>query len=547
AVDFPGLHNKLRTEYGPASVRPHEVASVLQDIQRDLEDYEAEIYHLERLRQEKQRLEQYAAQMRSLFSPIRKVPDEIICHIFDDCCDMNSFRVVGLTRRLPTPMSQALRSKPAMVISSVCSRWRRNALSMPVIWSRISLLWNMHLTEEYCEREHTEVFFPLSNFLDLSQQCPMTVNLEVEGWPFATPAVLHPVFERLFLQAVRWQNFSFRCVEYTIQELLDFAGISPAAFPVLSELCVTYVDENDLIPFLDTAPKLQSLSLGDNLDCMPQGFKYYLQLSHLDFCPDQAEIQNLFDKCPNLVSLRVPESWHLPNAVGSMTITCSSRLETLIIRHGHWWNDVSDAIFPLLRLPSLKTLRLEKSQRRVHNEGIDGKPWNNFEPFKVFVHRSTFQLTTFSMQQLTISDANLVYILFHLPTLQDLTIDDSGISPKCSPISSEFIESLHGYRTSSLRPSKAVNLPRLRSLRLLNVAATTFSDHLVVDMVQSRWIPAKIHDVGTSTLEADCLRVFTMTFPNRSESEAGGVYSSLAPIERDGMMVVIGLGRGSKQ
>jgi hypothetical protein len=52
----------------------------------------------------------------------------------------------------------------------------------------------------------------------------------------------------------------------------------------------------------------------------------------------------------------------------------------------------------------------------------------------------------------------------------------------------------------------------------------------------------KLHDVGTSTLDVDCLRVFTMTFPNQSEVEAG-VYSLLAPIERDRMMIVVGFGQ----
>jgi hypothetical protein len=128
AVDLHGIHNKLRTESGPASVQRDEV---LQNIRRDLEDYEAEICHLERLRQEKERLEQYATQMQSLLSPFRQVPDELLREIFDLCGDINSFRVVDAERRLSTRTSQALRSKPTMVISSVCSRWRRNALSMP--------------------------------------------------------------------------------------------------------------------------------------------------------------------------------------------------------------------------------------------------------------------------------------------------------------------------------------------------------------------------------------------------------------------------------
>ncbi|KAF9019820.1 hypothetical protein BDP27DRAFT_1411851 [Rhodocollybia butyracea] len=439
-VNFPGLHDKLRTEYGPASVRPDELASVLQNIQKDLEDCEAEIHHLERLRQEKQRLEQYAAQMRSLFSPIRKVPDEIICHIFDDCCDMNSFQVIDLMHRPHTAIiSRDLNRKPTIVISSVCSRWRRNALSMPVIWSRISLHWKRNAYRDYGEDEHAGVFFLLSLFLRRSQQHSLTVHLKIEEYPILKQGVLHPLTQ-LFAQ-----------MEY-----------------------------------------------------IPQGFNY-LQLSHLDFLPGPDDIQKSFDRCPNLFSLRVAELWQSnDDTADAVMYATSSRLEIL-----------------------------------TNNEVISGRSWDNFEPFMAFVRQSSFHLTTFSIQQLIISNANLVDVLVHLPTLQNLTVDDSGISPKYSPISSEFIESLHGYRASSLRPSNAIIIPRLRSLRLLNVTATVFSDQLVVDMVQSRWIPTRLNDVGTSTLEVDCLRAFTMTFLNRSEAEADGVYTSLAPIERHGMMIVV--------
>jgi hypothetical protein len=308
--------------------------------------------------------------------------------------------------------------------------------------------------------------------------------------------------------------------------------------------------EADLIPFINTAPNLASLSLEreDTPDDIPQEFNYS-QLSHMNFVPTQAGIQNLFEKCPNLLSLQIEESLaqHYSGAVGPMIIIGSSRLETLNVCQGHFdQSDASDSVFPLLRLPSLKTLNLEASKhkrylKRSSKPRIDGKFWIHFEPFMVFIKQSSFQLTSFSIQQLSISDANLVDILVHLPTLQNLTVDDSGVSPEYSSISSGFIDSLHSYRTSSLRPQEPPIIPQLRSLRLLNVGVTTFSDMSVVEMVQSRWNPSWRHDVGTSTstLEVDCLRVFTMTFLNRPEADAGGVYNLLDPIERDGMMIIV--------
>ncbi|KAF9077557.1 hypothetical protein BDP27DRAFT_1311250 [Rhodocollybia butyracea] len=83
-----------------------------------------------------------------------------------------------------------------MVISLVCSRWRSNSLSMTAIWSRILLQW---LIDDgaagNCLSEHAELFIPLSNFLHRSQQHPLTVNIQINGYPllkawrWSTPVV----------------------------------------------------------------------------------------------------------------------------------------------------------------------------------------------------------------------------------------------------------------------------------------------------------------------------------------------------------------------
>ncbi|KAF9065197.1 hypothetical protein BDP27DRAFT_1332263 [Rhodocollybia butyracea] len=527
---------KIQTESDPPFAQPDEVASILENIERDLENYEAEIC---RIRKEKGRLEHYAAQLRSLSSPFRKIPNEILRQILDDCCDMNSFRAVDLKRRLPTQTAHALTSKPAMVVSSVCSRWRQTALSMPAIWSRISLYWDVHGEDHNWEYEDIEIVFPLSCFLIRSQQHPMTLNLDLEARPFILIPTrglhLHLLLTRLFEQIICWQSLSYRCEYYSFEEFLNHSSIPSASFPVLRRLCFAgSVMEEDLTPFTTTAPNLQMLDLPDT----PVPHSSYPN-SH------QVDIQDVFNKFPNLFSLGLTESTLYSNGVSPVTIACSSKLEMLTIHHREGWKDPSDssAVFPLLRLPSLKVLHLVTDKSESTDSDIyrlwDDQSWSNLEPFVVFVQQSALQLTAFSIQGLSISDANLVKILVLLPTLQDLTVDDSGIPQKCSSISSEFIEGLHTYRTSSLRPQEACIVPRLRSLRLLNVAAPMFKDWLVVEMVKSRWIPAKVNAVGTSAFKVDCLRVFTMTFVKRWEENPGHSYSLLAPIERNGMMIVI--------
>ncbi|KAF9017304.1 hypothetical protein BDP27DRAFT_1440523 [Rhodocollybia butyracea] len=160
-----------------------------------------------------------------------------------------------------------------------------------------------------------------------------------------------------------------------------------------------------------------------------------------------------------------------------------------------------------------------------------------------FVQRSSLQLTSLSVQSLALSCSNLVHLLIHLPILKYLTLDDSLVPPEYSPISSELIENLHCSSFSSSLPSQISPIvPRLYSLRLLNIGATDFRDTSVVDMVQSRWMPEKLlanNVVEASTLQVDCLREFTLGFRNRSEKETDGIYNSLDQIEKDGMRIVV--------
>ncbi|KAF9070045.1 hypothetical protein BDP27DRAFT_1183015, partial [Rhodocollybia butyracea] len=137
-------------------------------VERDLQDYDTEIQRLESRRTllaaQRDNLKQYASEVQSLLSPARKVPDEILQCIFDDCCDTNNF--------------EAFRNKPVIAISSVCTRWRRNALSMPALWSRITLRWEVcEDTNNYPKTDHSKLFALLSKVLERSQQWPMTISL----------------------------------------------------------------------------------------------------------------------------------------------------------------------------------------------------------------------------------------------------------------------------------------------------------------------------------------------------------------------------------
>ncbi|KAE9405667.1 hypothetical protein BT96DRAFT_811822, partial [Gymnopus androsaceus JB14] len=183
--DSPLILEKLRWESGPGSIpNPDKVLPIIQSAQQELEDCDKQIKALE---SRKRSLLEYTAQLQSLFSPIRRVPDEILQHIFDDCCDMNHFTVDNHKKT-----SNAIRNAPALAVSSVCSRWRRNGLSMPGIWSRISLASARYdIVEDYTALEIA---------LNRTLQHPLTIVIDL------SPMISRYVLTLLFKHMDRWHS-----------------------------------------------------------------------------------------------------------------------------------------------------------------------------------------------------------------------------------------------------------------------------------------------------------------------------------------------------
>ncbi|KAF9078263.1 hypothetical protein BDP27DRAFT_1200891, partial [Rhodocollybia butyracea] len=62
---------------------------ILQNAQRDLDDYDKEIHRLESRRMvliaQQERTREIMNQVQCLLAPIRKLPDEILGCVFDEC------------------------------------------------------------------------------------------------------------------------------------------------------------------------------------------------------------------------------------------------------------------------------------------------------------------------------------------------------------------------------------------------------------------------------------------------------------------------------
>ncbi|KAF9266661.1 hypothetical protein L218DRAFT_857509, partial [Marasmius fiardii PR-910] len=105
------------------------VNQCLANAEVDLRTYQAEINRLQAmvilLKGRRDDLQGAITRYRSLLSPIRRMPPEILTHIFSFCCETNTIE----PENPPTAIS----------LSKVCGRWRQLVLASPRLWSSLTL------------------------------------------------------------------------------------------------------------------------------------------------------------------------------------------------------------------------------------------------------------------------------------------------------------------------------------------------------------------------------------------------------------------------
>ncbi|KAJ3506693.1 hypothetical protein NMY22_g17164 [Coprinellus aureogranulatus] len=130
-MDLPGdspFAERLQTNYCPSEVEVGEIRKLLDTPHPEIPALDAEIARvseqLKRLQSKRNGYDQYLATHRSLLSPIRRLPIEILHNIFVHC--------------LPTDHNSLMSSAEApMLLTHVCKQWRDLVHGMPLLWSSI--------------------------------------------------------------------------------------------------------------------------------------------------------------------------------------------------------------------------------------------------------------------------------------------------------------------------------------------------------------------------------------------------------------------------
>ncbi|KAJ7093287.1 hypothetical protein B0H15DRAFT_971676 [Mycena belliarum] len=183
-------------------------------------------------------MEEYVRKHKSILSPVRRLPPELLCTIF----------------LMTPPFIRRLKAKtvnqPPWRLGHVCRAWRQAALSLPLLWSSIHIAdhpWTLPLRDVYPDAM-------LETQLQRSATQPLDITIESEG-DLRLAGPLH-------LDSARWRTLSIRVVG--LDSVDDLLSAAEGHLPLLETLDVIDAHVNSTqMPstIFATAPNLRHVLL----------------------------------------------------------------------------------------------------------------------------------------------------------------------------------------------------------------------------------------------------------------------------------------------
>lgn len=404
----------------------------------------------------------------SVFSPIHRLPNEILLHIFqlclpkfyrDSCLDWNDVR---------------------FRLARTCRWWSDIVEGSPKLWATLV----MRFEDSYRDDESDS----LSEFLRLSGEQPLKIVVIDNTHLLDIAATL----KLLVPHSYRWQHLvlsnatSARCL---------FEDLMPESIPMLEEL---YISKQWLAPWtsseamaaVSSAPSLKKAQLPFGLSFPPNLTHAHLRLA----CNDgESAVKNFFTSHPFLTECHIfLAETHSPEIWAQSDYVEHTNLQTLVTDH--------TIFLDRLKLPILSTLHLSATDVPIEPSSVDS--------VVRFVKRSQCQLTTLSVAQQSLYDSpefitELLPLVSESVTRLYLNTEESLIPN--DEISRAIMGALkHNHTAAGL-------FPRLTSLSL-RTCVQNIDDFLepFFEMVCSRWSSelatqckaARLADLGVDVREA---------------------------------------------
>ncbi|KAJ7118967.1 hypothetical protein C8R44DRAFT_187045 [Mycena epipterygia] len=434
----------LRIHHAPEGDEAKQILGTMNLIDDQFERYDPEISRVQgiltSLQERRRSLQWYQDCCRSLLSPIRKLPPEILEIIFLAC----------------------MGPEPAMVIpvaGQVCRYWRGIVLGCPKLWSNISV---GRTRFTFIQRYHDFA----SLFLERSSNRLLSVSIR-------SPADSRLV-QLLAPHVHRWQLLRLSAIDMDFYNSLgldtDLAALEKLEIVQANILEPTDADSITILH----APKLRDVVLKNpfKIWSLPWGQLTRVQY-HVEAARDGLQ---LLQSCPQLVEcsldgLNVAENVDLIPHLRPLHNLRFLRLNVDInVSAAAVSQTILQAFFARLTTPNLISLE------------VIGK-WSP-EDVTEFISRSECALENLTLGTGYMKDEKIIPVLENVPLLKSLAVDaDIGTSRRLH--NRVITEKL--LRRLVLYPDSDGLLPSLTHLALKTSLA--FEDQVLLDVIESRWVP----------------------------------------------------------
>ncbi|KII84180.1 hypothetical protein PLICRDRAFT_702117 [Plicaturopsis crispa FD-325 SS-3] len=438
--------------------------------------------------------------------PVHRLPAELLSVIFIHCIPEGS--LAPLPRDAP------------MLLTVVCSHWRRVALSTARLWSSIAVWLNMPTNAAL-----------LDTWLARSRKYPMSLTLLSEQYqgPVATEWIqrLTSIYPRVKHLSCRFLMAEYRLLSAMRGQLSSLSSL---------EIVPSHSEKSTVIPHIDdlfySSPKLHDVTLPGQLLSL-RTLLPWSQLTRITVKLSQnVDITFALTHMPNLSYCFLhnePESRRSPSNAVLHNVVRHAKLETLIVIANEY---AFYSVFERCTLPNLRNLTL----------GTQSYSPAPPASFLAFLKRSKCALRKLALTTpfySTTTSACLAHCLDVLPTITKLKLTElDHPNQDCDTL--EELEARTTVRDAS--GTAVVEHVLLPHLRILDVSCARLHDDFdgrFLRMLKSRWRKGGgSHGDGEQDGPASaCLERVTLRF--LAERPSAMLIEELKKMMHDGLRIVV--------
>lgn len=441
--------NLLGTNNIPSETEVSVIRKTLSELQYPLELIDKEIFRLQssinELQRRRQTLTQYRKDHRDILSPVRRMPVELLEHIFTWCLP-EQWQNNSFTSR-----------STQLLLSQICRRWRHIALRTRGLWSNFNFP-----SQKTFQIEITEIW------LTRSGNAPINFSI-ASGFVDSRPGmrVVEQILQMLVDHSRRWKH-----VEISLRPtMMKIMSKSKACIPLLRSLAIDCRGDfsSEALDAFEIAPQLKTVRFIGNEGINPTRFSIpWLQLHKC--VVDRSNYGHALDimrRAENMDTIYFDSAQY--GIAVPPGIIYHARLKFLSIRYHD--DTALKYLFRHISSPALQGLTLI----RVRDDSAPS-PWTN--DFVKFLSRSSCSLKKMIFYNIHLADGQLTHCLEHLPQLEELEIGMTVSGGDTDDIAKQLHVDISDHTVPPLGPA---------------LQAIIFDVHyhtdrkLLMDMIQSRW------------------------------------------------------------